>query len=62
MQLSQAGIVEIVKEEGQSLIRCLIPPPTSQLESHIHLESQILAIKGLTQKSESVVDKIIMGD
>lgn len=62
MQLSQAGIVEIIKEDDQSLIRCLIPPPTSQLESQIHLESQIIAIKGLIQKSESVVDKIIMGD
>lgn len=62
LQLCSLGILELVKEDTQTLIRCLITPPRSSTEHHLHLESQILSIKGLVTKSEAIVDQLILGE
>lgn len=62
LQLCSMGILELVREDTQTLVRCLIPPPQSSAEYHLHLESQILSIKGLVAKSEPVVDQLILGE
>lgn len=62
MQLCSGGVVEIVKEDGVFFVKCLMVPPASELSAQIHLESQIVAIKGLAQKTELVVNKIILGE
>ncbi|MBH3391072.1 hypothetical protein I5S62_18365 [Pseudomonas putida] len=61
LQLCRMGILELVKEDTQTLVKCLIPPPPSSTEFQSHLESQILSIKGLVTKSEPVVDQLILG-
>ncbi|WP_298187585.1 hypothetical protein [uncultured Pseudomonas sp.] len=61
MLLSEAGIVELIRDDEHFLIKCLTPPPTSELPTQVQLESQIVAIKGLINKSESVLNKIILG-
>lgn len=62
MQLSDAGIIQLNKENGQHLIKCLVRTPPSELATQLHLESQIIAIKGLVQKTESLINKIILGE
>lgn len=61
-QLCNIGILELVKEDTQILIKCLVAPPQASTESQTHLESQILSIKGLVTKSESVVEQLILGE
>ncbi|MGE4405332.1 hypothetical protein [Pseudomonas sp.] len=62
LQLCNMGILELVKEDAQTLVKCLIPPPPSSTEYQTHLESQILSIKGLLTKSEPVVEHLILGE
>lgn len=61
MQLVRSEIIELIKEGDQWLLKCLVPPPPSQCDSHVHIESQIIAIKGIVSKSESIVDSLILG-
>ena len=62
MQLCGEGVIELVKENGFFFVKCLISPPAPEISAQIHLESQIVAIKGLAQKTELVVNKIILGE
>ena len=62
LHLCGEGVIELVKEDGTFFVRCLISPPAPVISAQIHLESQIVAVKGLAQKTELFVNKIILGE
>ncbi|TDK53840.1 hypothetical protein [Pseudomonas moraviensis] len=62
MQLCSGGVIEIAKEDGVFFIKCLMSPPAPEISAQIHLESQIVAVKGLVQRAELVLNKIILGE
>jgi hypothetical protein len=62
LRLQAERVVDLVKLEGAFFIKCIVSPPSPEMSAQIHLESQIVAIKGLAQKSELIVNKIILGE